>query len=70
MYKLISREVTIDGENYVTYGVSCETASVDDISADKGRVEDLVELCNRLDLAPEHIFDVAEDFVCRWSEID
>ena len=63
MYKVISGEITIEGENYITYGIYGETVSVADISTDRERVEKLAELCNRLDLSEIHLIDVAEDFV-------
>ena len=63
VYKVMSSEITIEGENYITYGIYGETVSVDDISTDRERVEKLAELCNRLDLAEIHLINVAEDFV-------
>ena len=63
MYKVISSEIEVEGENYITYGIYGETASVADISTDRERVEKLAELCNRLDLSEIHLIDVAEDFV-------
>ena len=38
-------------------------ASVHDVSADKEETARLVELCNRLSLAPEHLADVAVDWI-------
>ncbi len=63
MYKVISSEIEVEGENYITYGIYGETVSVADISTDRERVEKLAELCNRLDLSEIHLIDVAEDFV-------
>ena len=63
MYKVISSEIEVEGENYITYGIYGETVSVADISTDRERVEKLAELCNRLDLAEIHLINVAEDFV-------
>ncbi len=63
MYRVISSEITVEGENHITYGINGETVCVNDISTDKESVEKLAELCNRLDLSEIHLIDVAEDFV-------
>ncbi len=55
-----------------TYGISAYDtlsaqtiiASVTDITADKEKLEGLVELCNREGLSPIHLYDVIEDFLC------
>ena len=38
-------------------------ASVHDITTDKQALDELVSLCNRLDLSTVHLMDVVEDFL-------
>ncbi len=35
---------------------------ISDITVDYTKIAALVELCNRLDLSPDHLWDVVEDF--------
>ncbi len=69
-------EVLKDEESmaYTAYGiVVCsvennegkEVLRIPDVSADKSKVEELVELCNKEQLEPVHIYDVIED--CLYS---
>ena len=62
------REVLISEElgKYVTYGIRCsrnlrEIAFVSDVSADAADIELLVDLCNKEQLEPIHLYDVIED---------
>ena len=57
MYQLI--------ENNLSYGIKYTNGGqrIDDLSFDKQRVQDLVDLCNQLQLDPVHLLDVAEDFL-------
>ena len=53
---------------HTTYGIALADGSdliqsVSDLSSDKQRVERLAELCTQLDLSPEHLSDVIEDFL-------
>lgn len=61
-----------DSVAYTAYGiVVCsmednerkEVLKISDVSADKSRVEELVDLCNKEQLEPVHIYDVIEDFL-------
>ena len=38
-------------------------SSFPDVSRDRKAVEKLVNLCNKLDLSPDHLTDVIEDFL-------
>ena len=67
-YLVIESSVEIDGANYISYGIGCEIAgelsfAVEDLCLSKARVENLVDLCNKLNLDPIHIDDVVEDFL-------
>ena len=59
---------TVDGKRYIFYGITAledgrMLLSVRDVSADRTRVEKLIETCNRLGLSPAHLGDVVEDFL-------
>lgn len=59
-----------DGETHKGYGISIADRSnipgifvtYDDISTNKEKVENLIFLCNKLELYPVHLNDVIEDF--------
>ncbi len=63
MYKVISKEIFVEGERHISYGIACDSTEVSDLSTDKERVERFAEMCNRLELSEVHLFDAAEDFV-------
>ena len=69
IYELSSPVSSIFEDTEVTcYGIKCikdgvELMDFKDILPDKKRVEELIELCNSLDLAPEHLPDILEDFL-------
>ena len=63
MYSVISKIIEIEGKTAVTFGISCETVSIDDISTNEMEIKDLVDKCNRLELSPIHLYDVVEDFL-------
>ena len=44
-------------------GTACVIASLHDVSSEKEKIADLVSLCNRHHLAPEHLTDVISDFL-------
>ena len=44
-------------------GTATVVAHVSDITCDEAAIGELVELCNRLELSPMHLYDVVEDFL-------
>ncbi len=66
-YQLVTAEKSLNGQNYVCYGIRLICAgtevTVEDLSLDREEVEELVALCNRLELSPVHFRDVIEDFL-------
>lgn len=68
-YALITTEKSLEGMDYVCYGIRMSYAgaqvSVEDLSLCKEEVEELIERCNRLELSPMHFQDVLEDFMAR-----
>lgn len=63
MYKVIEDKVILDGKEYQTYGIQCGDIYVKDVSADRAKVHELVEACNKFALEPIHLMDVIEDFL-------
>ena len=63
MYAVVAKEYCQDEKTYQSYGIQYADRVIDDITLDKGALERLVELCNRLELSVCHIDDVIEDFL-------
>ena len=65
MYKLISKEYSIEGITYIGYGIEAADGQgrVEDLSTEKGEVEKLIALCNDLCLSCLHLEDIAADFL-------
>ena len=61
----INQTTIIDenGKTIKTYGITCGNRIIKDISIDKKKVEQLVELCNKNKLSPIHLDDVIDDFL-------
>ena len=69
-YVLTEDVHTVDEKRYIFYGIGALEGDrslfvIHDISADKPRMEHLVELCNRLELSPLHLWDGVEDFLAQ-----
>lgn len=73
-YGTVSETYSLGDTSRVSYGIavySCAEsdgtstviASVHDVSAEKGRIDELVSLCYRHHLDPEQLFDVIDDFL-------
>ena len=67
-YILIKSSYTLEDAEHTTYGIALSEGSsliesVNGLSCDKQKVERLAELCTQLDLSPEHLSDVIEDFL-------
>ena len=57
-------ELTEQKKNDISvYGVKYGDLQIDDISADKDKVEKFVDEINKYQLSPIHLGDVIEDFV-------
>ena len=64
MYVINQSTITDEnGQQHTTYGISYNDTTVKDISINKAKVENLISLCNKLDLSPIHIYDVIDDFL-------
>ena len=73
-YGVVDETYVLDGVKRHSYGIvgyadantegtATIVVSARDVSVDKQRVSDLVELCNRLAISDAHLYDVIEDFL-------
>ena len=53
------------GEMFESYGIQINSTVIDDISLDKEKIEEFVELLNRLGASELHAYDLVEDFLGR-----
>lgn len=67
-YEISVSERMLEGVPYRTYGIRCGEKEVADLTRDAAVLKPLLETCNRLNLSPLHLKDVAEDFVARLSD--
>ena len=65
MYKLISKKYCIENTSYIDYGIATSDGSVriEDISTEKGEIEELVGRCNGFNVSPIHLKDIVIDFL-------
>ena len=56
----------------LTYGIACVeednghaelVAQISDISTNQEKMEELVKLCNKMQLSPIHLRDIVDDFI-------
>lgn len=65
-YRVVEDEYTFcEGKKYITYGIACdeENVVVPDITLNKIKIYQFLQLINENDLHPIHIMDVIEDFL-------
>ena len=63
-YGITEEKYTLGDDSRVSYGIAVYDSGISTvISSDREAVEELVRLCNRLELSPIHLNDVAEDFL-------
>ena len=66
--EMTEKQRTLEGISYRAYGIRCGEREIYDLARDPGVLAPLIDRCNRGDLSPEHLRDIAEDFVARLSE--
>lgn len=67
MWNLVTSSVTIDNKTVDTYGISCGSTTIDDISLSKKETEAFVEKLNRFGASEIHAHDLAEDFAANLN---
>lgn|GEM_PF-1775856 len=66
--EMTEKQRTLEGISYRAYGIRCGEREIDDLARDPGVLAPLIDHCNRGDLSPDHLLDIAEDFVARLAE--
>ena len=62
MWKLTETEMTNEeGITYIAYGFICGETTITDFSSVKDEALRFIELLNRLEVSPLHIYDIIED---------
>ena len=67
-YIINETALTVNEKTEISYGISCfedghEIERIKDLSTNHNKVKQLVDTCNKLQLDPVHLNDVAEDFI-------
>ncbi len=62
-YTVVKDTVTVDGAEYATYGIRCNTKVIRDISTDCDFINELVRVLNDNCVSDIHFRDVVEDFM-------
>lgn len=65
-YTMIKEIVEIEGREYVTYGIKCDTDTVHDISTDYGFVKSIIMALNENFVSDIHLRDVVEDYLATY----
>lgn len=73
-YGVTEEHFSIGARERTSYGIAAYSGAeldgtttvllhISDITCDASKITELVELCNRLELSPIHIYDVVDDFL-------
>lgn len=64
MWKITEKTVTTeDGECLTSYGVTSGDCTVDDITPSQPAIMRFLEMLNRYEASPRHIYDLVEDLL-------
>ena len=63
LYRRTMSRMTIEGQNYTTYGIAGKNLYFEDISTDPELVSDIVQKINDAGLQECHLLEVIEDFL-------
>lgn len=70
-YSLTETEIVLEGEKHIVYGVEVEKQSlvkveksvIENITTDKKRVEQIINIIKSNEVTPVHLYDVMENFL-------
>lgn len=62
-YKLVKSSVELEGKTFKTYGVSLGNTVINDISHNRKKIENFVEMLNRNNVSITQLDYVVEDFL-------
>ena len=69
MYHMTEGTYCCENTAYTGYGIGNDQITVEDVTCDKGAMEQLVALCNCSALSSLHLMDVVQDFMGALEEI-
>lgn len=70
-YSLTEAVIELEGEKYITYGIEIEKRSlsqvekskVENITIDRNKAEEILEIIKNNEVTPVHLYDVMENFL-------
>ena len=68
-YELTASEIQLCESTGISFGIRClddddvEMCVINDILPDRQKVEELVKVCNEMEVSPIHLPDIVEDFL-------
>ena len=62
-YTLLSTTIECENKSAVCYGIECGALRIPDISFDKDLLLKEIDKYNKLELAPEHVYDAIDNFL-------
>ena len=65
LYKLLTSKITVEGQEYITYGIKGKNISFADVSTDRAKTEEMIERINREQLDECHLLEFIEDELIR-----
>ena len=63
MWKITAQEVCLEGKHTVSYGISCGSVEINDISTQKDEICGFIKLLNKMGASEIHAYDLVEDFL-------
>ena len=63
MWSITEGAVCPEGKQIISYGISCGSVAISDISTNKEEIRDFVALLNRTGASEIHAFELVEDFL-------
>lgn len=64
MYQINVSALNCENGESETYGVTIGNRKIYDLSPDREKVENFIDVLNRLEVSPIHLDDVIDDFLC------
>ncbi|MCH5196973.1 MAG: hypothetical protein J1F28_09670 [Oscillospiraceae bacterium] len=65
MWKVIEKEICVENQTTISYGIAGATVEINDISTRKEEIEEFVRQLNRLEASEIHAYELVEDFLGR-----
>ena len=63
MWTVTEKRLVFEGKNTISYGISCGSIIINDISTQKDEICEFVDLLNKMGASEVHAYDLVEDFL-------